>query len=97
MLDPKDQTTVIPHSQQPLVTRAYPSTEDLEKVILSSADAQKQWAKVPLSDRIAIANKFVVSAAVFFPSLVMLTGCFKDEFSKMSDEIPEELTLQMGR
>ncbi|KAF9650369.1 aldehyde dehydrogenase [Thelephora ganbajun] len=79
MSDPKDQTTIIPHSQQPLVTRAYPNTEELEKIILSSADAQKQWAKVPLSGRITIANKFV------------------DEFSKMSNEIPGELTLQMGR
>ena len=44
----------------PLVTRTYPSTEELEKVILSSAVAQKQWANVPLSDRITIANQFVV-------------------------------------
>ena len=61
MLDPKDQTTITPHNQQPLVTRTYPSPQELENVILSSADAQKQWAKVPLSDRITIANKFVVS------------------------------------
>lgn len=63
MSDPKDQTTIIPHNQQPLVTRTYPTVEELEKVILSSVDAQKQWAKVPLSSRIAIANKFIVSAA----------------------------------
>lgn len=69
MSDPKDQTTIIPHSQKPLVTRVYPSPEELEKVILSSADAQKQWAKVPLSDRITIANKFVVSAPKRFPLL----------------------------
>jgi acyl-CoA reductase-like NAD-dependent aldehyde dehydrogenase len=74
MSDPKDQTTIIPHSQQPLVTRTYPSAEELEKVILSSADAQKQWAKVPLSDRITIVNKFVVSAAISLPSLVMLNA-----------------------
>ena len=68
MSDPKDQTTIIPHSQQPLVTRTYPSVEELEKVILSSADAQKQWAKVPLSSRVAIANKFVVSEVIRLPS-----------------------------
>jgi hypothetical protein len=61
MSDPKDQTTIIPHNQQPLVTRTYPSIEELEKIIVSSAAAQKEWAKVPLSDRIAIANGFVVS------------------------------------
>lgn len=63
MSDPKDQTTIIPHSQIPLVTRTYPSAEELEKVILSAADAQKQWAKVSLSDRITIANRFVVRLA----------------------------------
>jgi hypothetical protein len=68
MSDSKDQTTIIPHSQQPLVTRTYPSAEELGRVILSSADAQKKWAKVPLSDRIAIANKFVVSTLMPFPS-----------------------------
>jgi len=71
MSEPKDQTTVTPHSQQPLVTRTYPSTEELEKVILSSADAQKQWGKVPLSDRITIANKFIVSAAIRLLPLVI--------------------------
>ena len=70
MSDPKDQTTIVPHNQQPLVTRAYPSTQELEKVILYSADAQKQWAKVPLSERIAIANKFVVSVAVRLSSFL---------------------------
>jgi hypothetical protein len=63
MSDPKDQTTIIPHSQVPLVTRTYPSREELEKVILSSADAQKRWAKVPLPDRITIASQFVVRLA----------------------------------
>lgn len=99
MSDPKDQTTIIPHNQQPLVTRTYPSIPELEKAILSSADAQKQWAKVPLSDRVAIANKFVVSAAIrLSPFPIPNMPClFEDEFSKMSKEIPEELTLQMGR
>ena len=99
MSDPKDQTTITPHSQQPLVTRTYPSPQELEEVILSSVDAQKQWVKVPLSDRIAIANKFVVSTPTHPPSFSMLNmpRRYKDEFSKMSEEIPGELALQMGR
>ena len=72
MSDPKDQTTIVPHSQQPLVTKTYPSLDELERVIVSSADVQKQWAKVPLSDRIAIANKFVVSAGARLTSPVAL-------------------------
>ena len=74
MSDLKDQTTVIPHTQQPLVTRTYPTVEELKEVILSSAGAQKQWAKVPLLGRIAIVNKFVVSAATRLSSLAVLNA-----------------------
>ncbi|KAF9004628.1 succinate semialdehyde dehydrogenase [Cyathus striatus] len=73
------QTTIIPHSQKPLITRAYPSPEDLEGIINKAAASQKSWSKVPLAERIAIGFRFI------------------DEFKKMSDEIPLELTLQMGR
>ena len=99
MSDPKGQTTIIPHNQQPLVTRTYPSVQELEKVILSSADGQKHWVKVPLEDRITIANKFVVCVVLRLPQSPTLDVLylFQDEFSKMSEEIPQELTLQMGR
>ncbi|KAI0819709.1 NAD-aldehyde dehydrogenase [Trametes gibbosa] len=77
--DLSSQTTLIPHNQQPLVIRTYPSTSQLEKAIQNAAAAQEKWARVPLSQRIAIGRSFT------------------EEFGNMRDEIPLELTLQMGR
>jgi hypothetical protein len=59
-MDPSSQTTITPHNQQPLVTRTYPSEEELDGVITRAALAQKAWARVPLKDRIAIGTKFLV-------------------------------------
>ncbi|EKM51267.1 uncharacterized protein PHACADRAFT_129130 [Phanerochaete carnosa HHB-10118-sp] len=73
------QTTIIPHSQQPLISRTYPIEEELDITIQRAAEAQAQWAKAPLQERIQVGRKFM------------------EEFKKMSDEIPMELTLQMGR
>ncbi|KAI0764146.1 NAD-aldehyde dehydrogenase [Trametes elegans] len=73
------QTTLIPHSQQPLVIRTYPSTSQLDKSIQYAASAQEKWERVPLSRRIEIGRRFT------------------EEFGNMKDEIPLELSLQMGR
>ncbi|KAH9917772.1 Aldehyde/histidinol dehydrogenase [Fomitopsis serialis] len=59
MSAPESQTTISPHTQQPLVTRTYPSQSALNNVIERSEVAQKQWARVPLKERIAIATKFM--------------------------------------
>ncbi|KAL1943782.1 hypothetical protein VTO73DRAFT_4227 [Trametes versicolor] len=77
--DTASQTTLIPHNQQPLVIRSYPSQSQLEKSIQHAAAAQEKWARLPLSQRIAIGRGFM------------------EEFANMRDEIPLELTLQMGR
>ncbi|TFK43101.1 NAD-aldehyde dehydrogenase [Crucibulum laeve] len=73
------QTTITPHNQQPLISRTYPTKEELDLTIKNAAAAQKAWAKVPVQERVAIGKKFT------------------EEFQKMSEEIPLELTLQMGR
>ncbi|KAI0740436.1 succinate semialdehyde dehydrogenase [Earliella scabrosa] len=78
-VDPMSQTTLIPHNQQPLVIRTYPSETQLSKSIERAAAAQEKWARVPLQQRIAVGRQFM------------------EEFGKMRDEIPLELTLQMGR
>ncbi|KAF7973825.1 hypothetical protein HWV62_14214 [Athelia sp. TMB] len=75
----QSQTTITPHSQQPFITKTYPSEPALDGIIQKAATAQKAWARVPVHERVAIGRKFM------------------DEFKKMSDEIPMELTLQMGR
>ena len=55
----RTQTTVIPHTQEPYVTRTYPSPDELDATIEASANAQKGWAKVPLTERIAIGRRFM--------------------------------------
>lgn len=79
MAEPTSQTTISPHTQQPLVTRTYPSQSELDAAIRKSSEAQKKWRLVPLEERIKIGERFM------------------DEFKKMSEEIPLELTQQMGR
>lgn len=53
------QTTIIPHTQEPYVTRTYPSPDELSAAIEGSAKAQKGWAKVPLTERIGIGRRFM--------------------------------------
>jgi acyl-CoA reductase-like NAD-dependent aldehyde dehydrogenase len=57
------QTTIIPHSQQPysITIRQYPAESELDGIIEAAATAQKEWSKKPLSERIAIGHRFIVS------------------------------------
>ena len=61
MATSRTQTTIVPHTQQPLVTRTYPTNPELDGIIQTAANAQKSWVKVPLSKRIEIGHKFIVS------------------------------------
>jgi len=54
------QTTIIPHSQKPYVTRQYPTSAELDALIVNAHEAQKKWKLVPLQDRINIGDKFMV-------------------------------------
>ena len=94
-----EQTTISPHNQQPLVTRTYPtSNEHIDNVIEGAASAQKQWAKLPLEKRIELGWKFVVCLSYLGYALVaFLRLTSQEEFKKEADEIPLDLTLQMGR
>jgi acyl-CoA reductase-like NAD-dependent aldehyde dehydrogenase len=53
------QTTISPVDQTPILTRPLLTEEQLESVILDSLKAQKSWKKVPLEERIAIAEKWM--------------------------------------
>ncbi|ELU41344.1 NAD-aldehyde dehydrogenase [Rhizoctonia solani AG-1 IA] len=57
-MSPSSQTTIIPHSQEPLVTYQYPSVPELDELVVRSG---------------------------------------KEEFKAMDNDIPLELTKQMGR
>lgn len=74
-----EQTTIVPHTQKPLITRVYPTEAELDAAIDRAAKGQTAWKEVPLDERIAIGRKFI------------------DEFRKKSEEVPLELTMQMGR
>jgi acyl-CoA reductase-like NAD-dependent aldehyde dehydrogenase len=54
------QTTLSPHNQQPYVTRQYPNKDQIDDILNKSAAGQKEWAKVPLKERIATGRKFIV-------------------------------------
>lgn len=58
---PEIQTTIAPHTQEPVVERAYPDDEELEAIVRSAAEAQKAWAATALEERIAIGYRFIVS------------------------------------
>ncbi|KAF9493766.1 ALDH-like protein [Pleurotus eryngii] len=75
------QTTICPHTQEPLLTRQYPAASDLDIAIQKSSAAQTKWAKVPLEERIAIGRKFA--------------DAFRE--TGKDDTIPKSLSLEMGR
>ena len=60
------QTTITPHSQKPLVTRTYPSTEDIDGIVKAAHIAQKSWGSVSLEERIAIGYKFMVYFSMIY-------------------------------
>ncbi|KAG9103349.1 hypothetical protein FRC06_011347 [Ceratobasidium sp. 370] len=78
-MSPTKQTTIIPHSQEPLVTYEYPSTAELDNIVARSVAAQKLWKNISVQERVKIGQKFTA------------------KFKKMDNEIPLELTQQMGR
>ncbi|GJJ09485.1 hypothetical protein Clacol_003708 [Clathrus columnatus] len=80
------QTTIIPHSQLPLVTREYPSEAELSECIFRAYAAQKMWKKVPLRDRLAIAHKF---ADVFLSQISVIS-------SELSQQIGRPITYCQG-
>ena len=55
------QTTITPHSQNPFVTRTYPSENELDNLISNAVIAQKAWSAVSVADRVAIGKKFMVN------------------------------------
>ncbi|KDR72477.1 hypothetical protein GALMADRAFT_158701 [Galerina marginata CBS 339.88] len=68
---PVTQTTIIPHSQEPYVTRTYPSEGELDVIIQNAAVAQKAWSAVPLSERIAIGRRFMDEFKKMGPEIPM--------------------------
>lgn len=57
---PQIQTTISPIDQQPVLTRPLLTDDQLDHVIAESVRAYKGWRKVPLDERLAIAEKWMV-------------------------------------
>jgi len=58
----KVQTTISPYTQEPLLTRPLLSETELDNVIANAVKASKGWKKTTVEERIAIAEKWLVSA-----------------------------------
>ena len=58
------QTTISPYTQKTLLTRPLLSDQELDNVTAESVKAQKAWKKVPLDERLKIAEKWMVSCSV---------------------------------
>lgn len=60
MANIQTQTTIIPHSQEPYVTRTYQNEPELDIKLQDAALAQAAWRKRTLKERIEIGHEFVV-------------------------------------
>lgn len=57
------QTTTGPYTQEPVCTRPLLARDELDAVVAEAVKAQKSWRKVALDERIAIAERWMVSGA----------------------------------
>jgi acyl-CoA reductase-like NAD-dependent aldehyde dehydrogenase len=55
------QTTISPYTQEPILTRPLLSEAELDNAIANAVKASKSWRKVSVDERIAIAEKWLVS------------------------------------
>ncbi|CAK9780676.1 unnamed protein product [Cutaneotrichosporon oleaginosum] len=59
MPDVNIQTTISPFTQEPVCTRPLLSSTQLDAVVAQAVKAQKGWRKVPLEERVAIAERWM--------------------------------------
>jgi len=60
----KVQTTISPYTQQPILTRPLLSDTELDNVVANAVKASKAWKKTTVDERIAIAEKWLVSVTL---------------------------------
>lgn len=70
----KVQTTISPYSQEPILTRPLLSETELDTAIANAAKAQKAWRKVSVDERIAIAEKWLVSLPMQLLAIELMVG-----------------------
>ncbi|KAL5521982.1 hypothetical protein ACEPAF_1838 [Sanghuangporus sanghuang] len=94
MTSPRTQTTIVPHTQQPLLTRTYPSESELDAIIKTAADVQKRWANVPVSRRVEIGYKFIEEFKKMVPELPLELTM---QMGRPISQTPGELRGMIGR
>ncbi|KAL5501112.1 hypothetical protein ACEPAH_9499 [Sanghuangporus vaninii] len=94
MASPRTQTTIVPHTQQPLLTRTYPSESELDAIIKTAADMQKRWANVPVSRRVEIGYKFIEEFKKMVPELPLELTM---QMGRPISQTPGELRGMIGR
>ncbi|KAL5480490.1 hypothetical protein ACEPAI_1760 [Sanghuangporus weigelae] len=94
MASSRTQTTIVPHTQQPLITRTYPSESELDAIIKTAADAQKKWAKIPISRRVEIGYKFIEEFKKMVPELPLELTM---QMGRPISQTPGELRGMIGR
>jgi acyl-CoA reductase-like NAD-dependent aldehyde dehydrogenase len=59
------QETISPHDQRiiPGTKKIYPSEEEIDRIVIKAAEAQRKWRKVPVSERVKIGKRFAVCIA----------------------------------
>lgn len=95
MVDVNIQTTIGPYKQEPVCTRPLATDEQLDSIIAEAVKAQKSWKKVPIEQRVEIAEKWVVR--ILELSMSLIEAHTQSEIEKQADLLAEDLSIQMGR
>ncbi|KAI5449026.1 hypothetical protein NCC49_005676 [Naganishia albida] len=91
---PQIQTTISPNDQQPVLTRPLLTDDQLDHVIAESVRAYKGWRKVPLDERLAIAEKWIVE---FEKMKDVLAEEITLQMGRPISQAPGEITGTLGR
>ncbi|KAJ8593727.1 ALDH-like protein [Rhizopogon salebrosus TDB-379] len=88
------QKTISPHSGHPYHVETYPTSSDLNRIIESAAQSQKEWMRSTLDNRITRARKFIERFATLADREAPATY---DHGPLGHHNLAEELCYQMGR
>lgn len=88
MANVQTQTTIIPHNQEPYVTRTYPDEAELDTILQNAATAQTAWRKCALKERLEIGHKFVVCTTISHYYLYRLARSLYSRISVMTNAKP---------
>ncbi|OAX41773.1 ALDH-like protein [Rhizopogon vinicolor AM-OR11-026] len=92
--DLRVQTTISPHTGHPYHLETYPASSDLNRIIESATQSQKEWMRTTLDDRITKGRKFIEKFTALGNREAPATY---DHGPLGYHNLAEELCYQMGR